>query len=54
MNVDEWVIKARRRQGLPDHVEELSLLVELAALIVKQEEESNSLLSEGKGSKEVK
>jgi hypothetical protein len=31
----EWVVETRREQGLPDHVEELAILVDLARLVIE-------------------
>jgi hypothetical protein len=33
-DIEEWVIATRREQGLPDHVEDLAVLVELARLVI--------------------
>ncbi len=35
MTVQEWVVQTRRKQGLPPHVEEMTVLVDLAALVVE-------------------
>ena len=31
--IEQWVYETRRAQGLPEHVEDLAVLVELARLI---------------------
>ncbi len=33
-DVEEWVYETRREQGLPEHVEDMAVLVELARLVI--------------------
>jgi hypothetical protein len=36
--VEQWVIRTRRAQSLPDHVEDEAVLAELAAALLDDEE----------------
>jgi hypothetical protein len=37
--VEQWVIRTRRAQGLPDHVEDEAVLAELAQAVLEAGEE---------------
>jgi hypothetical protein len=37
--VEQWVVESRAEQGLPPHVEELTILTDLARLVLKSREE---------------
>jgi hypothetical protein len=41
-SVEQWVIATREAQGLPEHVEELSILIELARLVVEHQQEHDA------------